>query len=55
MEGARPQRMNELHEVVGHHLEQACLYRRSVGGASEAAAALADRAVTHFAAAADRS
>ena len=55
MEGALPQRVNELHEVVGHHLEQACLYRRSVGGASEAAAALADRAVTHFAAAADRS
>ncbi|TMB51580.1 MAG: zinc-ribbon domain-containing protein [Chloroflexi bacterium] len=55
MEHALPHRMTELHEVVAHHLEQACLYRRSVGGASEAAAALARRAVTHFAAAVDRS
>ena len=35
MEQALPLRLNELHEVVAHHLEQACLYRRSVGGASE--------------------
>ncbi len=55
MEQALPHRMNELHEVVGHHLEQASSYRRDVGGASEAASRLALRAAVHFEAAADRS
>jgi class 3 adenylate cyclase/tetratricopeptide (TPR) repeat protein len=47
-------RSEELHEVIGYHLEQACLYVRSVGGATAAASRLAERAVDHLAAAAER-
>ncbi|HEX6654856.1 MAG TPA: adenylate/guanylate cyclase domain-containing protein [Candidatus Limnocylindria bacterium] len=54
MESRLATRMNELHEVVGYHLEQACQYLRSVGGASETATKLARRAAAHLAAGADR-
>ena len=54
MESALGKRLDELREVVGYHLEQACLYVRSVGGASEAANRLAHRAASHLAAGADQ-
>jgi tetratricopeptide (TPR) repeat protein len=54
MESRLASRINELHEVVGYHLEQACLYLRSVGGASDAALQLSRRAAAHLAAGAER-
>ena len=54
MEMALPNRIEELHEVIGYHLEQACLYLRSIGGATSAADALAERAVEHLAAGAEK-
>ncbi len=54
MESRLATRMNELHEVVGYHLEQACLYLRSVGGATESATRLAQRAAAHLAAGAEQ-
>ena len=54
MESALPNRLEELHEVIGYHLEQACLYLRSIGGATGAADALAQRAVEHLAAGAEK-
>jgi class 3 adenylate cyclase/tetratricopeptide (TPR) repeat protein len=53
MESALVQRTEELHEVIGYHLEQACHYVRSVGGATEAANRLAKRAVGHLTAASE--
>ncbi|MDP9270686.1 MAG: hypothetical protein M3P14_06935, partial [Chloroflexota bacterium] len=53
MESALVQRTEELHEVIGYHLEQACHYVRSVGGATEAANRLAKRAVDHLTAASE--
>jgi len=54
LEEALPQRINELYEVVGYHLEQAYLYRRDLGGRSEQTDALATRAADHLASAATR-
>jgi class 3 adenylate cyclase/tetratricopeptide (TPR) repeat protein len=54
MESSLGKRVDELHEVVGYHLEQACHYLRSVGGATEAANRLAQRAATHLADGAQR-
>ena len=54
MESALANRIDELHEVIGYHLEQACLYLRSVGRSTEAADRLAERAVEHLAAGADK-
>jgi class 3 adenylate cyclase/tetratricopeptide (TPR) repeat protein len=54
METRLAARMEELHEVVGYHLEQACQYLRSVGGSTDAATRLGRRAAVHLAAGADR-
>jgi class 3 adenylate cyclase/tetratricopeptide (TPR) repeat protein len=54
MESALGARMEELHEVIGYHLEQACGFLRSVGGASDAASRLATRAAEHLRAGADK-
>ncbi|HET6819564.1 MAG TPA: adenylate/guanylate cyclase domain-containing protein [Candidatus Limnocylindria bacterium] len=49
MESTLAHRLGELQEVVGYHLEQACQYMRSIGGATDASHRLAERAVGHLA------
>jgi class 3 adenylate cyclase/tetratricopeptide (TPR) repeat protein len=54
IEEALPHRINELHEVIGHHLEQAATYRRALGGDSDSTRNLARRAAGHLRAGARR-
>ncbi|HLY35273.1 MAG TPA: AAA family ATPase, partial [Candidatus Limnocylindria bacterium] len=54
LETALEPRTSELHEVIGHHLEQAHRYRRAVGGDEAATQVLARRAAGHLASAARR-
>jgi class 3 adenylate cyclase/tetratricopeptide (TPR) repeat protein len=54
MESALSNRLEELHEVIGYHFEQAAQLVRSVGGATDAANRLGVRAAEHLRAGADR-
>ena len=54
LEEAGSQRLTEIEEIIGYHLEQAVVHLRELGPLGDVARALADDAATHLAAAGRR-